>query len=190
MRTTSWVVSALALASCWTAPKSTTPPPTAGGVDVEIASVTLADDCADPTAEMSRRAPGASEDMNMGDRACEQTAMQLSLTATGGGPTQIRIAKVELLGADGKPLGVLESRMPTVWNEGNGYVAWDQTIAGGQRVQASYKLSAPDWGAIPDGRWNASTTFHVRVTLVLGTQERTIEKQAIVRAMMEPDVVT
>ena len=37
--------------------------------------------------------------------------------------------------------------MPALWQDR--YVAWDQTIGAGQVLQASYKLSAPDWSKIP-----------------------------------------
>jgi len=195
-----WILSAVALTSCWKASGTVEPrPPTAGNVDVEIASVTLADDCDTPIATTAGSRLDSTADSSMtqaGARVgggCEQTTMQLSLRSAPAGaqPTQIRIKKVELLGPDHQPLGTLTSRAPTLWTDAGQYQDWNQTIDPGQTLAASYKLSAPDWSAVPGGRWSPATqTYLIRVTLEVGTQERTVEKQAIIRAMMDPDVVT
>ena len=185
--TSRWFV-ALALTSCWKTPSGTAEPPkhtTAANVEVAIASVSLADDCP----EVAQAKVAASVAADQPPDACDQTAMQLSLRSSGEPATQVQIKKVELLGANHQVLGVLLQRAPTLWNE-SGYVAWDQTIAAGQAVKASYKLSAPNWDAVPGGRFQRGAMFYVRVTLAVGTEERTVEKQAMVRAMRDPEVMT
>lgn len=184
--TTRWTVVVAALAGCWkTQGAAVDPPehPAPADVAVDIASVSLADDCPEP-GQANQTARAVSE-----DRSCDQTAMQIALKSTGDQATQIRIKKVELLDRNHQVVGTLAPRAPMVWSD-NGYVAWDQTIAGGKTLKASYKLSAPNWSAV-GGRWQpAGATFHVRVTLALGAHERSIEKQATLRAMPDPDVVT
>jgi uncharacterized protein (UPF0548 family) len=56
-------------------------------------------------------------------------------------------------------------------------------------MAASYALTAPDWGLIPGGR-DPSKKLRVRVTFKLGAGEKTFEKDAIVPAFMDPNVVT
>jgi hypothetical protein len=204
--------SLLILAGCWTSSQTTTTnPPTTPDVSVELAAVTLGDDCGDtnlaPPAEApapNRRAPGgAPAPMSMAPcmpnqpcgfahrSHCDQTSMQISLRATeGAGSTNVRVKKVELLDKRGKVLAELESRTAAKWT-GSSYVAWNQTIAAGERLAATYSLSAPNWDALTNGRWNAhSKTFQLRVTLAIGDRDRTVEKQSITPAMIEPPVPT
>lgn len=178
---------------------------------VELAAVTLGDDCGStdltpPVAQMNRPSPSAIPagvpavaPMPPADICegcvyrphCDQTSMQLSLRATAGaGTTSVKIKKVELLDARGKFLANLDARMPTKW-DGQSYVEWNQTITGDQKLSASYLLSAPDWSQLAGNRWNAHTkTFQLRVTLAVGTTDRTVDKQSITPAMLEPPVPT
>jgi hypothetical protein len=123
--------------------------------------------------------------------ACEPTSMQLSVRSSMAEPTAIAIKKVELLDKNGLVLGVLTPRTPSKWN-GSAYETWDQQIAPSTSLSASYRLSAPLWHEIVDGgRWEAHTkTFQLRVTVGVGSGERTVEKKAITVAMMEPPVPT
>jgi hypothetical protein len=206
-------LSLLALAGCWTSSQTPTTQAPALDVSVSLAAVTLGDDCGDspnlpaPAAKSApaRRAPSASAPMpsqapcdpNGGACGyayrghCDQTSMQISLRAgEGAGSTIVRVKKVELLDKRGKVLAELESRAPAKWIGGS-YVAWNQQIAGGEKLAATYSLSAPNWDALTDGRWNAhSKTFQLRVTLAIGERERTVEKQSITPAMIEPPVPT
>lgn len=183
-------------------------------VAVELASVTLADDCGSPVppspafaqpppAAPSRSAPRkpstpsvvAPADCAMegcgSRRHCEQTSMQLSLRAPAGAkPTTIRIKKVELLDAKGKLLQVLAARTPTRWTD-KGYAAWDQQIGAGEALATSYALESPSWDKLTNGRYNAhSKTFQLRVTVTVGTANKTVEKQSITPAMLPPPVPT
>src|SRR5690348_11388518 len=89
------------LASCWGSSKPAVEPVRViDGVKAEIASVNLAEDCPEAKAAAadesvsSKVAPGSVADM--GDRACEQTFVQLQLSSTGGAG-KIAVKKVELL---------------------------------------------------------------------------------------------
>lgn len=202
-------LSLLALAGCWTSSQPTTKP--VPDVMVELAAVTLGDDCGDnvdltpPVARLEKpvpaitRAPSAAP-MPPGDICegcapvrghCDQTSMQLALRSSEGtGSTLVKIKKVELLDKDGNFLGVLESRTPTRW-DGDHYVAWDQTIDANGKLAASYLLSSPDWNKLTGGRWSAhSKQFQLRVTLAVGDRDRTVDKQSITPAMLEPPVPT
>jgi hypothetical protein len=126
-----------ALASCATSEAKTS----TSDVDVQLASVTLADDCGTPppaqqfskppptadTAQRSERRPAQGSCAHPGPcgsprRACEPTSMQLSLTAKAGArPTTIKIKRVELLDSKGKVLEVLSSSLPTQWSPKGGY---------------------------------------------------------------------
>jgi hypothetical protein len=58
-------------------------------------------------------------------------------------------------------------------------------------VSASYLLSAPDWNTLTKGRWNAANhRFQLRVTVTVGDKDRQIDKQSIVPVLPEPEVVT
>jgi hypothetical protein len=195
----------LSLAGCWTSSQPTTSPPVPD-VMVELAAVTLADDCGStdlppPVAAADKPragAPASMAPMPPGDICegcvytphCDQTSMQLSLRTTGGGSTNVTVKKVELLDSRGKFLANLDARMPTRW-DGQRYVGWDQKIVGEQKLAASYLLSAPDWNALTGNRWNAHTkSFQLRVTLAVGNSDRTVDKQSITPAMLEPPVPT
>jgi hypothetical protein len=179
---------ALSLAGCWTTSQPTVTQPAAPDVMVELAAVTLGDDCGGSPAVM------APMDICEGctyTPHCDQTSMQLSLKATAGtGSTAIQVKKVELLDHRGAFLADLTSRTPTRWN-GDAYQPWNQSIEAGRTLSASYMLTAPDWNKLTKGRWNAHTkTFQLRVTLAVGSKDRTVDKQSITPALLEPAVPT
>ncbi len=195
------------------ASKEPDPKPQPREAVVELASVTLADDCGDvgrpppppatPAIQPQAPAmPAASEPAarcagpdcaNHLRRACDQTSMQLALAAAvATTPTVVAVKKVELLDERGASLGELTARGATAWSDAAGaYQPWDQTLPAGGKLSVSYALSAPDWSKIPGGRWEAhAKKFQLRVTLTLGTADRTVEKKAISPAMIEPAVPT
>lgn len=182
-------------------------------VAVELAGVTLAEDCAPgrttkplvpPSGDSAGTRPGpaaakpseatasavCARGANCGlpQPACEQTQMQLAIQAHGQ-RSSLKIKRIELLDKDGKVVGELTAREPSRWQDSR-YVAWDEAIAG-QDLVASYKLTAPDWDKLTKGRWNAAShRFQLRVTVTIGNRERTIERQSITPAMPEPEVAT
>jgi hypothetical protein len=188
------------------------PSSTKDGVTVELASVTLADDCGDhgyiaPPAVVAEKSDKAEKPDPMakqavarseaycppGDecnnrrmaRGCSQTSMQLSFKGTA---PSVKVKKVELLDDKSMPLQELASRLPKKW-DGNKYVAWNEALAG-DRVATSYALAAPNWESL-GGRMKAQANkYHVRVTIAVGDAEHTVEKQSISPAVMQPDVVT
>jgi hypothetical protein len=179
-------------------------------VSVELSSVTLGDDCGNPPppppatkkpappreapASQTPQAPCPVGATNCGraPRHCDQTSMQLSIKAPAGTkPTTIKIKKVELLDTKGKVLEVLTARSPAKWDANNAYVAWNEQVGASETLQAMYELNSPDWNKLTSGRWSAhSKTFQLRVTVTVGTANKTIEKQSITPARLNPPVPT
>ena len=187
-------------------PQPQVKPDPAASISVEIASVTLADQCgsngrmqppvktaqapakpADPAVVAPGRPAKRMPGQDVARRACEQTSMQLSLKAPAA--EQVTVKKVELLDANGTLINELLATAPQKW-DGAAYAAWDQKLAAGDDVVVAYALGAPDWNKI-GGRYAANgKTFQLRVTLVVGTTERVVQKQAISAAHIEPAVPT
>jgi hypothetical protein len=201
-------LSLVLLAGCWSNSQPSQPAAPDVSVMVELAAVTLGDDCGDnvhltpPPREAAvvkprKLPPGAAiapsdlcQGCVVGPSHCDQTSMQLALKTSGAGSTSVAIKKVELLDNRGNFLAELAARGPTKW-DGSSYVAWDQQVTGDQRLAASYLLSSPDWDKLTNGRWSAhQKTFQLRVTMAVGSKDRTIDKQSITPAMLEPPVPT
>jgi len=154
-------------------------------VAVEVASVVLGDDCASPVAALEAEGEQASEakcrpdsPCSRGGGGCVQTQVQLSVQ---GGPVgtarSVRVVKVELLDASGQAVDELAARQPKAWDDASGtYAAWDGLIAADETIGASFDLSAPDWSAVPGGRWAGSVA--VRVTLAIGDEQTTRDSVA------------
>ncbi len=173
-----------------------TPPPTKppvtppGAIVIDLASVSLAEDCGGGPAHLSvetssqKRRPGPSvaQSSQAGDQACEQTTMQLKITAGAAGA--IKIKRVELLDPSGKAVGELTPRAPSKWAD-DGYHAWDEHVEAGQDLTTSYALSAPDWSKLPGGR-DPSVAYRVRVTIAVGDDERTLDKPAMIEGPALP----
>jgi hypothetical protein len=192
------------------------PSSTKDGVTVDLASVTLADDCGDhgyippPTVvaqagsdhqkaadteiaakqsvARSETACPNGEDCHHHARAARGCSQtSMQLSFKGTAPS-VKIKKVELLDDTSRPIQELASRSPKKW-DGNKYVAWNEQLAG-DRVATSYALAAPKWEDL-GGRLKAQAKkYHVRVTIAVGDSEHTVEKQSISPAVMQPDVVT
>ncbi len=114
--------------------------------------------------------------------------MQLMIKSASA--TTIKVTKVELLDDKGKLLQVLTSRAPKQWSDPK-YVTWDEKVAGGQKVQAMYDLSMPNWDKLTNGRWSAhEKSFQLRVTVAVGGANKTVEKQSITPVRLPPPVPT
>ena len=211
---------------CRPSPEPKTDPPPSSDVAVELAGVTLGDECGtgakpprpptklaqanEATAPAAREpaaakiaaseavavpSAGACATPGCGGPShytppCEQTSMQLSLRSSGQATT-IKIKQVELLDASGKVVDVLTARAPSRWDDHGKYIAWNETIAANQDFATSYTLTSPNWDKIAKGRWNAHTmAFKLRVTVTIGSSDRTVEKQSLSPAMLEPAVAT
>lgn len=205
MKSLLWVI---ALAGCTesTADNFAKPPPT-GGLSVELAAVTLGDDCAPvtpPTAPKSMvpeeaPAPGTPAAPakpgvvapGRGYRGhCDQTTMQLVIKAPKAG--SVKIKKVELLDTEGKPLQTLESRNARHWtNPKDMYQPWDEKVAAGSTEKSMYDLTSPDWNKLTNGRWSAHTkSFQVRVVVEIGGANKTVTKSALTATRLPPAVPT
>ncbi|HEU0035038.1 MAG TPA: hypothetical protein VFQ53_30640 [Kofleriaceae bacterium] len=177
-----------------------------GLTSVELAGVTLADDCdgsAEPPARPGTvaRAAAADQGISAGGCAdpsnchgptqppCQQTSMQLSVKTTEA--ATVRIKKVELLDATGNVVDTLVASKPSRWDDTGNYVPWDEHVAAGQTLATSYTLSSPAWNRVAKDRWSAHTkTFQLRVVVTVGSAEQTIEKRSITPVMLEPPVAT
>ena len=178
-------------------------PQTVGDVAVEIAGVTLGDDCGAgsmPPPPPMRAAPSKPAEAPatpsvVADNAryrCQQTSVQLAFHATNtSGATPVKIKKVELLDAAGKVLGELAASSPMRWSEKGTYEAWDQNIAPNEHASISYMLASPAWNSMEGGQYGqANKMFQLRVTVAIGAQDRVIEKKAIQPTIMPPAVPT
>ncbi len=180
------------------------PPPLPSAVSVELAAVTLGDDCAPPPAPANpkvtrpsdsgvpstpaapmKTAPGAAYRGH-----CDQTTMQLVIkTPSSFKAGTVKIKKVELLDNEGQLLQTLAARNPRSWV--TVYQPWDEKLAAGSTVKSMYDLAAPDWNKLTNGRWNAhSKTFRVRVVVEVGGANKTVTKSAITAARLPPPVPT
>ncbi len=184
------------------APQPQPTPQTVGDVSVEIAAVTLGDDCGSgsmpaPPASPARRAPSTepatpSVVAESTRYRCQQTSVQLAVHATNtSGATPVKIKKVELLDASGKVLGELAASSPMRWSDKGTYDAWDQNIAPNEQAAVSYVLASPAWNAMEGGQYaQANKMFQLRVTVAIGAKDRVIEKKAIQPTIMPPAVPT
>jgi len=161
------------------------PAPNPKVTNVEIAAVTLGDDCGAPSrakAESKRAAVAA-------DRACERTSMQLSVRLGDGlPPATLQVKSVELFTAAGASLGVLTPSAPRVW-DGNGvYQAWDQKLSS-TRQAIAYELSTPNWSKVADRH---SGSFVLKVVVTVGGADRALQREINLSAptMLPPNVAT
>lgn len=181
-----------------------TPPPKVtpkASARVELTAVTLADDCggAPPwtgprtpkPASRSELAPRAKGDSARGARArqrCEQTSMQLAITATD--VMSLRVKSVKLYDEDGALVGTLTATKPTKWSaQTSRYEAWNESVSAGSTINVSYVLSQPSWGHVTD-RWNK--TFTLKAIVSVGGVDQTAERDVSLSAptALPPNVRT
>lgn len=176
----------VALAGCSDRPIGTNP-------DIEVtatlSAVTLANDC---KSAGERDAPGAGACLQ-GDPCpglCQQSNMQLVITASGKGYADIQVLAVRIRDQGSNAmLDEVEAREPQRWSPPV-YTTWDERIAAQTSVTASYKLSQPDWSKIETGgtRYASSgRTFRVEVVLLIDGVSRTLQLDGVSR---EPEVAT
>jgi hypothetical protein len=173
------------------------PAPRASEIALVMSAATLGDDCgqAEPTpavkSEKAAQGPGKADMIRPKmKRRCEQSSMQLSVQAENGGATvEMRVTKVELFDANGKPLGELFARSPSVWSQTGAYQPWDQKIVPGTQLQVTYPLSQPNWTSIGNRR---NQTFVLKATLAVGGADRAVQRNvtAEAQAILPPNVKT
>lgn len=164
--------------------------PVAPAISVEMTAATLADDCGGgpstpppaPSAKAATKLEKSDEAhaKSKAKRRCEQSSIQLAITAPAGAePAELAVKSVELLLESGASIGKLEARAPSVWSEADGYMPWNQSIAPGQDLSVSYALTQPDWSKVED-RWNQ--TYKVVAVLSIGGSDRTVQQSVAVDA--------
>lgn len=165
---------------------------------VTLTAVRFADDCGGTAPTQAPAAPPASRsavasparpaaeapaDMAAGssaaieiERRCEQTSMQLSITAHK--QTQVQIKAVEVFDEKGTSLGVLASRAPTRWSDGqSAYVPWDGTIAAGETASVSYVLVQPSFVSPYEER---DRTYTVKVIASVGGVDQPLQTSVMI----------
>lgn len=153
-----------------------------------IASVQLNQDCPDPaSASATDPSPGNSasrrdEKAKRGKRGrrssgfsqpCRQSSIQLAFTGQAEA-TSIEIKSLRLLSIDGKDLGQLSSRHPTMFSE-TGYVKWEEIIPANAELKASYKLSIPNWSDVDTALGAPSVGVQFTLEVELEANGKTIK---------------
>lgn len=200
-----FLLSSLLFVACGSSSEpDTTPPTNTPKVDVSIAAVTLADDCGSgptmpppppaqpektasaeeaPHASQAKVAAGAS--MSMGDRACEQSSIQLRVANSTTAASKVAIQRIELFDDRGTKVGELTPRAPSRWAaDSYSYTVWDEQIPANETLSVSYALSAPNV--------SRGETYTVRLTVTAGDGEHTLEQKTTLQAeaSLPPGVVT
>ncbi len=78
---------------------------------------------------------------------CQQSTMQVSFAGQGPSSSKVVLKELRLLTPDGKSLGILKARLPTVWDE-SVYAPWDEVVQAGKDINVSYKITPPNWGEV------------------------------------------
>ena len=151
IRTTLYLaLTALTLSCGGSSPSTAAPQPSSNKVDVTIAAVTLADDCGTPAVAAPERGlvhkDSAEAEADSSRPTCRQSSVQLRIANNTAAPSRIVIRKVELLDESGALISALTPREPSRW-AADVYQGWDEHVAPGDTIQASYALSDP--AAIP-----------------------------------------
>jgi hypothetical protein len=98
---------------------------------------------------------------------CVFSNVQLDFTASATGQTaHIQIVSASLVDAStGAEVQKLSAYTPLDWN-GTAYVAWDENVASGTEVKASYTVSPPAWSQIdPSGSYSRQYAYRIVVGL-------------------------
>jgi hypothetical protein len=168
-----------------------------------MTAATLADECGGgpntrPKPSMAPKSKRSAESnaqrkrasADSASRACEQSSIQLSVSAPEGvAPAKMVVKSVQLQLASGESLGTLQTRAPSVWSEENGYEPWDENVEAGQDISVTYALTQPDWSKVED-RWNQ--TYTVRAVVSIAGSDQNVEQNVVVDAptSLPPNVRT
>jgi hypothetical protein len=141
-----------------------------------------------------KRAPGAvAEDAEYGwspPHMCTQSSMQIAFTEQGDLPARVVIERITLV--DPKKdasLDSVEARRPRAWTDDGSYEVWDEVIAPGTDVRASYSLSVPDWSKVERAIGSASYghMFVLEVELTIDGEHQTVRSPEFPRE--QPHVI-
>lgn len=103
----------------------------------------------------------------------------------------VEVMSVVLVDAtSGSVVDTLKASSPQVWN-GSTYVPWNQQIAPGGDLKASYNLTVPSWSTLdPSGSRSSSAysrSYKLRVTLRIDGVEVLLQSASVNR---EPEIQT
>lgn len=186
--------------------------PAEPAVRVALSSVQLHQDCPDPEPEAGAAKPAAPASVRpepQGDmpkpspaksrakrakptspgfapsarRSCTQSTMQLSFTSETEGVVTVAVKEARLVLVDDKSvLGTLKTRMPTAWDDTDGYKAWDEALPRGA-LKASYKLGGPDWIGVESklGGTSFGRMYMLEVDVDLGGTVQTVRSTEFTR---------
>lgn len=155
-------------------------------VEAELASATLADDCAaERIGGIADCAPGYAD-----CGFCQQTGVQVAIDASpdGDAPVPFEVVAVRLRAMDGTLLDELDPRGARLFVDG-AYAPWDEQIAPGASLQVTYDTSSPDWATIGGGDpWSTyGMSFAIEMVVRIDGVERTLQLSPVSR---EPEIVT
>ncbi len=168
-------------------------------LDVAITAATLGDECAEVgsgTKSSTSTSAGAeacdssqSGLTGCGSSDCRASNLQLTATLSGAESAELEVVRAVLYDeATNVELDTLQARTPTSWN-GSAYVAWNEVVASGNAVKASYTLSSPKWSTISGklAQPSGSQKFYLLVTLASGGKQIILRSGTLSR---EPQVAT
>lgn len=177
------------------------PRPPQPAATVTLTSVLFADDCGasapmtpppapPPTplrkeaspAAMAPRDRAGDVDEGLAARRCEQTSMQLAITASRD--TEVRIVSIEVFDEAGASLGALTPSHPTRWaDDASAYQPWDQRVRRDETARVSYVLSQPSF---IDPWTERDRTYTVKVRANVGGVEQPLQTTVMVVARPAP----
>lgn len=132
-----------------------------------------------PAASEQMAAPAATPAQR---RRCEQTSMQLSITATRA--TEVRVKSVEVFDERGASLGVLASSAPTRWSDAQAmYQPWNEKVDAAQTALVSYVLAQPSFVSHYDER---DRTYTVKVLASVGGIDQPLQTTVMIVARPAP----
>jgi hypothetical protein len=154
-------------------------------VAVEIAGVSLADECGSVAARCGAPEPGFAGDCESGSCCdlCQQSSVTFAITADGDAPATFAVRSVGLLDSTGVPLMPLDADNARSWSE-EGYQPWDQVVGSPSDMQVLYDLRNVDWSAVTDPY---SRTYQVRIEVLINGVPRVLTSAETTR---EAPIVT
>jgi hypothetical protein len=171
-----------------------TSPTTGAEVDVALAAARLgAENCThDESKDVAAKAcaapqPGTPRGTGPCGGPCIFSNVQLSFTAPADGKTaHIQIVSASLVDVStGAEVQALSAYTPLSWN-GTVYVDWDENVASGTEVKASYTLSPPAYSKF-DPSNSYSRQYKYVIVVGLDGATTTVESPAMTR---DPPVAT
>lgn len=129
---------------------------------------------------------GEAVEVEIASATIDEPSLQLSIRSSDTRALPIKIKNVELVEESGLLVATFTPQTPMRWNDQGTFVAWNETVGGGEILAATYSLGTPSWQG--GAHYNRAATYRMKVTVSIGTKERTVEKKVTVRP--EPPIET